>query len=106
MSGKLNNTKQTVTFLLLLKIGWVNKPQIQFLTSLVCYQLIDIDIDFLLRAKQQPALRKHFTIIIKSIGYLLSRHFQYQMLTKNRGLFYLLEHFHESLRRFNTLTTE
>jgi len=36
------------------QVGRVNSPQIQFLTFFVCDQQMNIVIDFLLRAKQQP----------------------------------------------------
>jgi len=40
-------------FLLMFKVGGVNSPQLQFLTTCVCGQQIDIDTDFLLCTIQQ-----------------------------------------------------
>jgi len=57
MSGKLKNAKisdlKQKVFLLMFKVGGVNSPQFQFLTTFICGQHIDIDIDFLLCAIQQ-----------------------------------------------------
>jgi len=58
MSGKSKNAKasawkQKVIFLLMFNVGGENSPQMQFLTSSVYDQQIDIDTDCLLCTIQQ-----------------------------------------------------